>query len=265
MRVDETLQGILPEYPRDKQNRQRPIDISESPDGPGHTIVTGGPVGPCEMPSPSSEESQDPLERAVLLRADPAGQPAAVGTLSPSDCYPAGQAGPCVAGGPVGPDDYIQVLEPLELLVLDHADPAGQHAVILDTVKSLEHPLTLPDSSLDDGLVEKISDWEPAARPVPDTTLDGRLREGNTYLEHSALGVSLDSGLMEGMLCLEPLEQSVLNSSLVARPSNCITEERSDWKPVINPVPDITPDGRLRQGNTYLEHSALGGPWTVDS
>ena len=34
-----------------------------------------------------------------------------------------------VEGGPVGPE----VIEPLELLVLDHADPAGQHAVIWDT------------------------------------------------------------------------------------------------------------------------------------
>ena len=47
--------------------------------------------------------------------------------------------------------------------------------------------------------VERISDGEPAARQVPDTTLDNRLREGNTYLEHPAPGVSLDSGLMEGM------------------------------------------------------------------
>ena len=95
-----------------------------------------------------------------------------------------------------------------------------------DTAKSLELPLTLPDSSLDDGLVEKISDWEPAAGPVPDTTLDGRLREGNTYLEHSALGVSLDSGLMEGMSCPEPLEQSVLGALLVVRPEETATPER---------------------------------------
>ena len=61
--------------------------------------MAGGPIGQCETPSPSSEEIQDPLERAILLRADPAGRPAAVGTLSPSDCYCAGRAGPCVAGG----------------------------------------------------------------------------------------------------------------------------------------------------------------------
>ena len=57
---------------------------------------------------------------------------------------------------------------------------------------------------------------------------------------------------MEGMSCLEPLEQSVLNSPLVARPSKCITEERSEWKSVINPVQNFTRDGRLREGNTYL-------------
>ena len=47
-------------------------------------------------------------------------------------------------------------------------------------------------------LTKKTTDWEPVADPVPGTTLDDRLREGNTYPEHSALGVSLDSGLMEG-------------------------------------------------------------------
>ena len=178
--------------------------------------------------------------------------------LSPSDCYPAGPAGPYVAGGPVGPDDYLQVLEPFEQLVLDHADPAGQHAVIQDTVDSLEHPCMLPDTTLDGGLLEKISDWEPAASPVPDTTLDGRLMDGTTYLEHSVLGVSLDSGLMEGMSSPEPLEQSVLNTLSAARPEEGITEEISYWEPVAHPVPDITLRGRLMEGTTYLEHSVLG-------
>ena len=76
--------------------------------------------------SPSSR----PLEHAVLIHADPAGQHAAVGTQSPSDCYPAGPAGPCIAGGSVGPDDCLQVLEPFEHSVPDHADPAGQHAAV---------------------------------------------------------------------------------------------------------------------------------------
>ena len=115
-----------------------------------------------------------------------------------------------------------------------------------------------PESSLGSGLVERISDGEPAACPVPDTTLDNRLREGNTYLEHPAPGVSLDSGPKEGMSCLEPLEQSFLHSSWIARPSKCVMEERSEWKLVINPVISYALDGRLREGNTYLERSALG-------
>ena len=68
------------------------------------------------------------------------------------------------------------------------------------------------------------------ASPVPDATLDSRLTEGITNLEHSAPGVSLDSGPMEGMLCLEPSEQSVLNSSLVARPTVQITFIFKDFR-----------------------------------
>ena len=254
MRVDETPAGDASgrECPCAEQNRQRPIDVSElhgspglpcmaemlpspevtgnvrpvvpawgsplagvvNPAGPDGPVVAGGPVGPCEMPSPSFEDIQDPFEHAVLIRADPAGQHAAVGmlspsdcypvgpagqyvaggpvgpdvsfkvpeplehavlihadpagqhaavgTLSPSDCYPAGPAGPYVAGGPVGPDNCLHVLEPSEHLVLDHADPAGQHADLQDTVESLEHS-------------------------VVETTLDGRPMEGTTNLEHSVL------------------------------------------------------------------------------
>ena len=205
------------------------------PDGSVPMLNRIGPVGLCEMSSLSFEEIQEPLEHSVLIYADPAGQHAAVGTLFPSDCYPAGPAGPCVAGGPVGPDDSFQVLEPFEQLVLDHADPAGQHAVIQDTVDSLEHP-----------------------RKLPDATLDGRLMEGTTYLEHSALGVSLDSGLMEGMLNPQPVEQSVLNTLWVAQPNGGITEETSDWEQVAHPVPGATLDGRLMEGTTYPEHSVLG-------
>ena len=223
-----------------------------------------GPVGPCEMPSPYAEKTQEPLEHAVLIQADPAGQPSAVGMLSPSDfypvgpagpyvaggpvgpdvyftdpksvthpvlihadpagqdalavgtpspsdCYPAGPAGPYVAGGPVGPDDYLQALESCEQLVLDHADPAGQHAVDLDTAESLEYAvvenildgrpmegitcpelleysLRLLDATLDGGLVESISEWKPVINPAISYTLDGRPMEGTTYLEHLALG-----------------------------------------------------------------------------
>ena len=145
-------------------------------------------------------------------------------------------------------------------MVLDHVDPAGQHAVIRDTTRLLEHPLALPGSSLCDGLVERISDGEPAARQVPDTTLDSRPMEGITYLENLALGGggSLDSGPMEGMSCLEPLEQSILHSLWIAQPKECVIEEGSVWEPVLNPVISFTLDSQLMEGNTYLEHSALG-------
>ena len=221
----------------------------------------------------------EPLTHAVLIHADPAGQhAAAVGTRSPSDCYPTGPVGPYVAGGPVGPGDCLQVLQPFEQVVLDYADPDGQHAVVLDTAEPLEHAvvenilngrpmegimcaeysLRLLDATLDGGLVEKIPDWEPEASQVPDTTLDSRLMEGITDLEHLAPGVSLDSGPMEGMSCLEPLEQLIFHSSWIARPSICVMEERSERKPVINPVISYTLDSLPMEGITYLERSALG-------
>ena len=117
----------------------------------------------------------------------------------------------------------------------------------------LEHSLRLLDATLDGGLVKNISDWE-----IPDATLDSQLMEGITHLEHLAPGLSLDSGPMEGMLCLEPSEQSVPSSSLVARPSKLAMEERSEWKPAINPVISYTLDSRRMEGNTYLERSAAG-------
>ena len=73
--------------------------------------------------------------------------------LFSSDCHPAGPAGPYVAGGPVGPDDLFKVLEPLEHSVLDHADPAGQHAVIQDVLEPLEHSVL--DTVLDGRPMER--------------------------------------------------------------------------------------------------------------
>ena len=136
VRVDETPAGDAPgrKCPRAEQNRQRPIDVSEvtgnvrpvlpaggsplagvvNPTGP---VVPGGPVGPCEMPFPHSEKTQEPLEQTVLIQSP------TLKTLSPSDCYP---VGPYVAGGPVCPDAGFTNLELVTHTVLVHADPAGQ-------------------------------------------------------------------------------------------------------------------------------------------
>ena len=82
-----------------------------------------------------------------------------------------------VEGGPVGPE----VTEPLALLVLDHADPVCQHAVIQNTTSTLEHLPAQPEPSLGGGLVDRISDREPTACQVPDTT-PGQSTYGGDYL-----------------------------------------------------------------------------------
>ena len=94
--------------------------------------------------------------------------------------------------------------------------------------------------------------------PVQDITPDGRPMEGTAYPEHSALGVSLESGLRAGMSSIEPVPQSVLNTLSVARPEAGLTKEITDWESVALPVPSNTLDGRLREWNIYSEHSALG-------
>ena len=108
-------------------------------------------VGPVGLP-PHAEKILEPLEHTVLIQTDPAGQFAAVGTLSQSDCYP---AGPCVAGGPVGPDDYLPTLESSEHLVLEYADPVGQHDADLDTAESLEY--TVVENILDGRPMEGVT------------------------------------------------------------------------------------------------------------
>ena len=106
--------------------------------------VAGGPVGP-DIIDPNS------LTHTVRIHADPDGQDAAAtGTPSPSDCYPAGPADLYVAGRPCWPRWLFTCLESCEHLVLDHADPAGQHAVDLDTAESLEY-----------AVVENILDGRP--------------------------------------------------------------------------------------------------------
>ena len=214
------------------------MEIYELPNSLAHTVVERGPVDP---------EGTEPLALLVCDHADPAGQHAVIQNS---------------LLGPVGPG----VKEPLALLVLDHADPAGQHAATQNTTSLLEHLPVQPEPSLGGGLVERISDEEPTVRPVPGTALDSQLMERITYLEHPALGVSLDSGPMEGSSCLEPVEQSILRSSRMERPRNGdgSVKRISDGEPTVRQVPGTALDSQLMEGTTYLEHSALGCPWTVD-
>ena len=135
----ELEQSMSPSLAEQRRRRRQPCS------GQVVTATAGGPVGPDV-----GFTNPELVTHTVLVHADLAGQDvSAVGTPSPS-CYPAGPAGPYVAGGPVGPDDCLQVLESCEKLVLDHAEPAGQHAVVLDTTESLG-----------DAVVENILDGRP--------------------------------------------------------------------------------------------------------
>ena len=218
--------------------------------------VEGPPLGPWQVAVVRVDETP---------AGDSSGQDSPCVTQNrhrPMDIYelPDSLAHTVVEGGPVGPE----VTEPLALLVLDHADPVGQHAAIQNATSMLEHLPAQPEPSLGGGRGDRISDGEPTARQVPDTTLDSQLMEGITHLEHLALRVSLDSGPMEGTSCLEPLQQSILQSSWIARPCNGVIKQKSEWKPVITPASSYALDSRPMEGITYLEPQLWGCPWTVD-
>ena len=63
-------------------------------------------------------------------------------------------------------------------------------------------------------------------QPVQDSTPDGQHMNGTTYLEHPALGVSLDSRLKEGMSHTKIFEQPVLEEGSIVRPETAVTSER---------------------------------------
>ena len=218
------------------------------PAGPAGPYVVGGPVG-----SHALFQILEPLEHSVLDHTDPAGQHiyAAVGTLSPSDCLlPCWPSWPVFCMGHCWPRCYLKVLEPLEHSVLNHADPAGQHAVAQDTVESLEHSVleTILEGRPMEGItcsellkctllsfwirpwtvdwlrryqIEKIS--SSSGRYPGRSTYGGDYQPGPVRAFGSG-GVSGQWTHMEGMLSLEPLEQSVLNTLLVARPMEGTTE-----------------------------------------
>ena len=149
--------------------------------------------------------------------------------------------------GPAGQ----KVKEPLALLVLIHADPAGQRAAIYRTTGVWERLPVQPEPSDGDRLVEVISDKEPTVRQVPGSALDSQLMEGITYTE-----VSLDSRPMEGSSCQEPVEQSILLSSWTVSPRNCVTEQKSECEPGLAAAINHNLDSRPMEGITYLEHPA---------
>ena len=109
--VEEAISGGTPPLgcPCDEQGGQQPARVTGGPVGPDGTL--NKVLEPLEHSVLDhadrhvfSQEVLEPLEHSVL---DAAGRPVTVGplgTLSPSDCHPAGPAGPYVAGGPVGPD-----------------------------------------------------------------------------------------------------------------------------------------------------------------
>ena len=74
------------------------------PMNPAGPVIAGGPIGPGGTLSQFIHEVMEPLEHSVLDHAGPAGRRVAVGpvgpfgTLFPSDCHPAGPAGPYDAG-----------------------------------------------------------------------------------------------------------------------------------------------------------------------
>ena len=275
-----------------------PLKNVKSPYGGGVLPLPGAPAMFPVAPALLAEEPQLGSWQVAVVRVDetPAGDSSEQDSpcdtqnqhqLMDMDDLPNSLAHTVVEGGPVGP----QGIEPLALLVRNHADPAGQHAVIQNSLLGpagprVKEPLALlvfdhtnpagqhaatqntmslweclpaqPEPSRGGGLVERISDEEPTVRQVPGTALDSQLMDGITYLEHPALGVSLDSRPMEGSSCLEPVEQSIPLSSWTASPRNCVIKQKSEWKPVITPAISYTLDSRPMEGITYLEHPAPG-------
>ena len=260
----EPLEHSVPDVVMERSSRRKlsaldPLEHSGLDQaGPVGRHVAEGPAGPKK-----TLLGLDPLEHSGLDRADPAGRHTAVGpvglfgTLSPSDCDPAGLAGPYVAGGPVGPDEKFQVLDPLEHSGPDHADPAGQHVIFrevlehsaLDTTRDgvpmagfpvlgpIEHSVL--EITLDGGHSEMTIDEEPLAHSVLNVTLEGRPMEGISGTVRAfgsggggGGGAGLDSRFMEGMSHLEPLEHSVLNAAR----GNCFRREASNCEPLEHSV-----------------------------
>ena len=87
----------------------------------------------------------------------------------------------------------------------------------------------------------------------------GQSTYGGTFPAGAAgSGPSSDCRPMEGALCLEPVDQSILLSSWTVSPCNCVIEQKSECEPVITPAVCYYLDSRPMEGMIYLEHSAPG-------
>ena len=210
---------------RAKQNGERPIDLSDVAGNVRPALPAGcsslaglvksvGPVGPFTIPSPYVEKTLEPLEHMVLIQADPAGQPSAVGTLSPSDCYTVGPAGPYVAGGPVGPDVYFTDPNSSTQMVRIHADPAGQDATATGTPSlSNYYPAGPAGLYVAGGPVGPDVNL-PALESCEHLVLDhadpaGQHAVDLDTMEYAVVENILDGRPMEGITCPELLEYSL--------------------------------------------------------
>ena len=157
------------------------------------------------------------------------------GTAYPEHSAPGGVSGQWTQGGArpqveIRTSDWKPVINPVQDITPDGRPMEGTYpeypalGVSLDSglMEGITRSVTRPDG----GSIREFAKWNVMVHPVPYINLDGRPMEGNTYLEPSALGVYLDSGLMEGLLCPEPLEQSVLGALSVIRPDETDRPER---------------------------------------
>ena len=225
--VEETLAGDVPVLKPDVAGNVRPAFLAGG--SPRAGVLNS--VDPVGLP-PHAEKTLKPLEHMVLTQTDPAGQFSAVGTLSPSDCYPVGPVGPYVTGGPAGPDVYLTDPNSWMHMIRMPPNQDGQDVVAngtpspsdcypagpvgpddyLPTLESSEHtvleyadPVGQHDADLDTA--------ESLEFTVVDNILDGRPMEGVTcpdLLEYSLrlLDATLDGGLFERYIRVGAVDES---------------------------------------------------------
>ena len=139
-----------------------------------------------------------------------------------------------VQGGPVGPQEK----EPLALLVLDHANPAGWHAVVQKKLLGPAGPKVKEPLAL-----LALIHADPAGQ---------RAAVHRAVSLRECLPAQLEppngDGLLEVIL--------ILLASWTVSPRDCVMETKLEWEPVITPADSYDLDSRPMEGTTYLEHPA---------